>query len=130
MEYKRLLIAFGVPGTPVPKDRPRIGKGGHVYTPRATTNQEELTRLMFRVAAAKLRLPYPLARGINVRLEITAYVPDDKTRDWDNIGKLVSDALNKVAYADDKQVKQGEVIMRFDKERPRTEVALYLLEEQ
>ena len=130
MEYKRLLLAFTVPGTPVPKGRPRIGKAGHTYTPRETTEHEGLTALMFRSAAAKRRLPFPLARGINVRLELTAYLPDDRTRDWDNIGKLVSDALNKIAYADDKQVRQAEVILRFDKENPRTEVALYLLEEQ
>lgn len=130
MEYKRLLVAFTVPGIPVPKGRPRLGRSGNTYTPRETTEHEGLVALLFRSNAARLRLPVPLARGINVRLEITAYVPDDKTRDWDNIGKLVSDALNKVAYADDKQVKQGEVTMRFDKERPRTEVALYLLEEQ
>lgn len=35
------------------------------------------------------------------------------TPDWDNLGKIVSDALNGVAYADDRQIADGRVIKRY-----------------
>lgn len=41
-----------------------------------------------------------------VILAVTVYLPDRMKRRWDtdNVGKGVADALNKIAYADDKQV--------------------------
>lgn len=36
--------------------------------------------------------------------------------DWDNIGKLVGDALNRVAYRDDSQIFEAKVIKRYCKE--------------
>jgi len=44
------------------------------------------------------------------RLGITANLPDWHTRDWDNIGKNIGDALNGVAWHDDNQVVDGHVL--------------------
>ena len=43
--------------------------------------------------------------------------------DWDNLGKLVSDALNGVAYDDDKRVVDARV-RKFYSDRPRTQVTI------
>ena len=43
--------------------------------------------------------------------------------DWDNIGKLIADALNKVAYDDDKCIVDSQV-RKFYSEHPRTVVIL------
>lgn len=46
-----------------------------------------------------------------------------KTPDYDNIGKIVGDALNMVAYRDDRQIFLG-IVEKVYSERPRVEVAL------
>ena len=38
-----------VPGVPVPKGRPRMTRGGHVYTPQKTRDYEERIRMSTRV---------------------------------------------------------------------------------
>lgn len=46
-----------------------------------------------------------------------------RTPDWDNLGKLVSDALNGFAYRDDRQISDGRVVRVYG-ERDQTEVEL------
>ena len=43
--------------------------------------------------------------------------------DWDNIGKIVCDALNGIAYHDDKQVVDGQV-RKFYSDQPRVVVTI------
>lgn len=118
---------FTVPGTPKPKERPRHNsKTGHTYTPTATLDAESKVLWCWRASRPASRTP--IARGTDLRIEIDAYLPDRRGRDWDNIGKLVADALNKHAYQDDAQIKEAEVKMFYDKANPRTEVRLYTLE--
>ena len=49
-----------------------------------------------------------------------------KGKDWDNIGKAVSDALNGIAYVDDDQVVDGRVVRRYGSrhEPPRTVITI------
>jgi len=47
--------------------------------------------------------------------------------DWDNVGKIVADALNGRAYRDDAQIVDGRVLKRWALDgRPRIEVELIL----
>jgi Holliday junction resolvase RusA-like endonuclease len=46
-----------------------------------------------------------------------------KKPDWDNIGKVVCDALNKLAYGDDSGIVDGRV-QKFYSDEPRVEVEL------
>ena len=46
-----------------------------------------------------------------------------RTPDWDNIGKIICDALNQVAYKDDKAIVDGRVRKFFSK-RPRVVVTI------
>lgn len=43
--------------------------------------------------------------------------------DWDNIGKLISDALNGIAYDDDKSIVDG-CVRKFYSDEPRTEITI------
>ena len=96
---------------------------GHAYTPEKTRSYEEAVRLAFRTGnpgATLLKGP--------VRMEILAFYPVPKSApkalrekmrtnevqptlkpDWDNIGKIISDALNDVAWHDDTQVVEAHV---------------------
>lgn len=47
--------------------------------------------------------------------------------DWDNIGKIVCDALNGVAYDDDKVICQAAVYKQYS-ETPKTVITVYTVE--
>ncbi|MDR0905803.1 MAG: RusA family crossover junction endodeoxyribonuclease [Oscillospiraceae bacterium] len=111
-----MRIEFDVPGQPFGKQRPRFA--GHAYTPPETVAYEEKIKWAFRAAHGK-----QFDKGIPLTLQIFAGYPIPKSvskvrreamirdeampivkPDLDNVLKIVADALNKLAYADDAQV--------------------------
>ncbi len=46
-----------------------------------------------------------------------------KKSDWDNIGKIIADSLNEVAYKDDVQIVDAQV-RKFYSDRPRVVVTI------
>lgn len=117
-------ISFEVPGEPVAKERPRTNMAtGVVYTPAKTKNYEETVKWCYQMAAHGARFPdnEPLS------MLVVAYRPIPKSAsakkkslmragaerpitkpDWDNVGKIVSDALNGIAYRDDSQIVDAQ----------------------
>lgn len=118
-------IEFTVPGTPKGKGRPRfarIGNGVRTYTPAETANYE--ARIAYECASqarGQIPLDGPLSVEIGAvfeppkslskrkRAELATGAPHTKKPDCDNIAKAVLDALNGVAYGDDKQVCRQHV---------------------
>lgn len=92
-----------VPGVPVPKGRPCVYKGVGV-TPKKTRDAESRIQALW---AAQYPDMQPLTGGVHVSLDF--YLPDRRTRDWDNLAKLVTDALNGLAYEDDRQIVSAVV---------------------
>lgn len=112
-------LEFTIPGKGKPKGRAkRATKDGHAYIPTPTRNAEALVKMMASAALGRR----PMLRGA-LRLTLVAVFPIPTTwpawqralaasgelmptviPDWDNIGKLVSDALNQIAYIDDKAI--------------------------
>ncbi len=111
-------MKFIVDIPPTGKARPRMTRGGHVYTPKATTDAEAAIRAIFCDLGGET-----IPKDVPVSLEVVAYFPIPKSwsdeRKWaasrgdiyptkkpdaDNILKLVADALNGSAYEDDAQV--------------------------
>lgn len=128
-------FSFVIPGDPCAKQRPRMTRTGHTYTPKQTVSYENLVKTIYSDKCGKY-FDGP------VRLEICAYfsVPkstskkkreqmlNDKIRptkkpDWDNIGKIVTDSLNGIAYGDDKQVVYARVAKIYGVV-PRVEVTI------
>ena len=116
------MIKFRVPGKPQGKGRPRIERNPytgkiHGRTPDKTVEYENFIRWCYKAAKGK-------HFGVNtLAVDVQAYFPIPKSvsqkkraeilnkgikptvkPDCDNIIKAVLDALNKVAYDDDKQV--------------------------
>lgn len=89
-------MRFVVPGRPVPKSRPRVGRNGAVYTPRATREYEE--RAAWAVRAAGLR---PLAGPVAVR---AVFYVGGRGGGLDNYVKALLDGLAGAAYGDASQV--------------------------
>lgn len=126
-----MIYAATVFGEVLGKPRPRVTRHG-AYTPRKFVDYEERIADEFRK-----QLPKPLEGAVSLKLTVqrelpksrpkkTASEPDTFRPDLDNILKLVMDALNGVAYLDDKQVTsaQAEKLprIRIDEEFVRIEV--------
>ena len=112
-------VMFVVPGEPIGKGRPRFRQAGQytqTYSPKQTVNYEALVRLEYHAQCGNHVFCQDAALG----MRITAYKPIPKSTskrktlqmldnvirptkkpDWDNIGKIVCDALNKTAFHDD-----------------------------
>ena len=136
-------IFFIIPGEPQGKARAqtvRLKNGfSHSYTPEQSVSYENLVKFCFQEAAGQDFQPMT---G-QFRVDITAYLgpPSSKPKiwtvlaliehvirptkkpDWDNIGKIVCDALNSIAYRDDSAVVDGRV-RKFFSEKPRVEVTI------
>lgn len=87
-------VKFEIPGRPVPKQRPRFGKHGNVYTPKETRDYEALVEVI-----AKQHFQAPFAGKVAVRIEVSG-----NGGDLDNVAKSILDGLTGVAFKDDKQV--------------------------
>lgn len=109
-------------GEPVSKERPRFNpKSGSAYTPAKTRSAEKVVAQLYSDdCGVKFTGP--------VTLSITCYVSNKRRRDVDNMGKLILDALNGVAYVDDSQVHDLIVKKRYtSKERARVEVSIHVV---
>lgn len=112
-------VSFTVPGEPKSKERPRLGNGRNVYTPKATRDAEEVVAMYFRSKVGSWQ-----PRRDMVRMRILFVVGTRRHRDIDNLEKLIADALNSVAYADDHQIINKTTDIEYQKGNPHTVVLL------
>lgn len=136
-----MRLEFTVLGEPQGKGRPRFARYGNqvtTRTPEKTVVYENLVRLEYeRQCRGKC-----FDKDVPLEIIITAYytIPKSASKkrqtmmlegnilptkkpDWDNIGKVIADSLNGVAYHDDAQIVDGR-IKKFFSERPRVEVVI------
>lgn len=90
------MTVIEIPGTPVPKQRPRLASG-RVFTPPKTHAAEELIAWKARAAGVRISTS-------DVSVTAGFYFTGKRRGDIDNLVKTVLDALNGVAYVDDRQV--------------------------
>jgi Holliday junction resolvase RusA-like endonuclease len=116
------LYRLTVYGNPQPKQRPRVvADGRRTYTPAATVKAEQRLAWHFRQA-------YP---GVEVDTEhwwglrAVFFLHSRRRVDWDNLGKLVSDALINVVYRDDSQVTEAHLLVIRGASQPRTQIELF-----
>lgn len=117
-ESERLTI----PGKAQPKQRPRFGYGGRVYTPQATAAFEASIKkraLANRIKGKMIQRP--------LGVSLTYWQPDRRRADLDNLAKSQLDALNRVCFQDDSYVDVLLVVRAFDPTNPRSELRLWSL---
>lgn len=125
-----------IPGEPKSKGRHRTTKAGHTYTPDKTVLYENWIKECFILSKQKERLEGQLEAHIKAFFSIPKSTSKKKREqmlngnirpvkkpDWDNIGKVVCDALNELAYHDDSSIVSGTVEKHYSDE-PRVEVEL------
>ncbi len=109
------------------KERPRAAKGGHFYTPPKTVKFERMVRDAAKFVDAK-----PYTCPVSVDVVITEPVPKSFPKwkreaaelgllcppvgDLDNKIKAITDALNGLAYIDDKQISHMSGVKQYGDE--------------
>lgn len=123
-----------VVGTIRGKARPRFNYWTkNVYTPSNTKNYEKLIKSQYTKADGVIS-----QKDISIRIIANFKIPKSYTKkkikeieegnlkphkiDVDNIAKVVMDALNKVAYEDDRQIVNLEVSKRYTKEEENIQI--------
>lgn len=128
-----MTIHFTVPGPPVGKARPKVVRARNgmsmTYTPDKTVAYEELVRLRFNESLQghpfeplegalriKIFAGYPIPKSTSKKRRAAMLAGTElpaKKPDWDNIGKIICDALNGVAYGDDAQITDPSMRKRY-----------------
>lgn len=123
-------VSFIVPGEPVGKGRPRIGKVGNharMFTPAKTASYEGLIAHAGHMAMAGREL---IEGPVMVELHIALSIPQSKSKKWksaaaagqvfptkkpdtDNVLKAICDGCNGVVWKDDVQVVDAHVRKRY-----------------
>lgn len=125
------MITFTIPGKPGAKGRPRFSrKSGAAFTPKKTRDLERTIEAI----ALQARGDKPIIEGpIHVSVvaqfapakswskKRTAAALDGTSKpvsrpDIDNIAKAVTDACNRILYADDSQIVSLAAVKRFGPE--------------
>lgn len=136
-----MKLKFTVLGEPMGKGRPRFSAAGpyvKTYTPEKTANYETLVKIEYRRQCCDFKFE----RDVPLDVRITAYyaIPKSASKkkaqlmrerrirpmkkpDFDNIGKIVCDSLNDIAYHDDAQVVDAQV-RKFYSDDPRVVVTI------
>jgi Holliday junction resolvase RusA-like endonuclease len=114
------FIQFKVEGLVVPKARPRFVNGHAYTTTRTTTYEREIAILGSLQMGGHELLECPCRLDIIASFAVPKGYPKRMQSelpgrpytgrvDWDNIGKVVSDALNGIVWIDDRLVTVGMV---------------------
>jgi Holliday junction resolvase RusA-like endonuclease len=133
-------VKFTILGEPMGKERPRFRRVGNyvqTYTPAKTKNYETKVRDSYYSSNMETHhltgaieaeiygvfpIPVSVSKKLRAKME-SGEEPYTKKVDADNLAKIVLDALNGVAYEDDKQISKLTVTKVYGKD-PRVEVTL------
>lgn len=132
---------FTVYGEPQGKGRPRFSTvAGHVKTrtPDQTVVYENLIKTEFRSQCGQLKFQdgamldvrvfayYAVPKSVSKKKRaamLAHQIRPTKKPDFDNIGKVVCDSLNGIAYHDDAQIVDA-MVRKFYSETPRVVVTI------
>ena len=124
----RVVCQATVPGEPTPKKRPRCGRG-RAHSAEGQKAAEDA--FAWQVRAQNVGIE-PATGPVQVSLifysRYSAGVRPDRQADWDNLGKLVSDSLNLIAWDDDRQVIDVTLRVIRGAAEPRTVIVVYALD--
>lgn len=131
---------FCILGEPQGKGRPRFSTVcGHVKprTPEETVLYENLVKTEYRqqvgvkfpddaMLDVRIFAYYPIPKSASKRKRqamLEKKIRPTKKPDWDNVGKVICDSLNGIAYRDDAQVVDS-MVRKFYGEDPKVVVTI------
>lgn len=135
---------FCIHGDPQGKGRPRFSTVcGHVHTrtPDETVLYENLVKTEYRqqvgvkfpddaMLDVRIFAYYPIPKSASKRKRqamLERKIRPTKKPDWDNVGKVICDSLNGIAYRDDAQVVDS-MVRKFYGETPKVVVTIEEIE--
>ena len=119
-------VTIVVPGVAVNKKNNMLAVRGRVIKNKRVKDFEALVQTFAAVAMAGKRLE-PFKRPLAI--QVTAFYPDRKRRDVQNISDVLFDAMEKVVYENDCQVVDVILSKRLcAKGDERTEIKIWELE--
>lgn len=132
-------MIFEILGEPMGKQRPkfaRVGNFTRTYTPKETVNYENLVKLSYQNIGGEnfgdiplkvqITAKYPIPKSFSKKkheMAVDGELRPTTKPDCDNIAKIICDALNGIAYDDDKQIVELVVIKNYA-EKPRVIVRI------
>ena len=133
------MIEFTVWGEPQGKERPRMTRTGHVYTPQKTRTYEAEVVASFRRDCPGF-VPWEKGVPLRVRIKAVFSIPQSASKaekarmlngqtlptkkiDADNCIKIITDSLNAICYHDDSQIVDVKCVKEYGEE-PRVEVSI------
>ena len=109
-----MKVKFHINTRPTPKQRPRLGKSGKVYTPNSTKVFEEICRLSYgnryyfdkEYISIKIVFKFKVPKSYSKKKYSEAIEGKIRpsTNDIDNLLKSVLDGLNGKAWKDDRYI--------------------------
>ena len=113
-----MKVKFTIPGPPVAKQRPRLGRGGRVYTPTKTKVYESKVAGYYgsgyffkdEFISVNILFKFEVPKSWSKKKKAEALKGNIRpTRaDTDNYIKSILDGLNKVAWEDDRYIYRIE----------------------
>ena len=137
------MITIDIPGDPFGKQRPKVTMRGdkcHAYTPEKTVDYENFVKYCFVQQMKECRasifdcaismeiqafygIPESFSGKKKKQAERGEIFPTVKP-DADNIAKIICDALNKIAFWDDKQITHLLVKKRYTPDAPHVLISI------
>jgi len=135
-----MKVSFTVPGVPVSKQRPKFSRQGkfiRTYTPEQTVNYENLVKMAYckddepiklnGAIKATIKAYFPIPKSASkkkhAQMALNTIKPVTVSKDTDNVCKAILDALNDIAYDDDRQIVELHAYKLYS-DMPRAEVEL------
>lgn len=134
MEYNEKIFKFKILGPVKAKQSVKFAQVGNYmrkYTPKYMVNYANWVKTSFLkeypnhtadelegyyldiLIEVYVKIPKSFSNKKR-QLALINYIRPDKKPDWDNISKNICDALNGIAYPDDKSIVIGRVIKSYD----------------
>jgi Holliday junction resolvase RusA-like endonuclease len=122
------------------KGRPKFARRGkfvNTYTPKETADYESRVKecyvqetrngvVLILPVSVDIKAFFPIPKSTpkyKIKAMLNGAARPTKKPDFDNIGKIICDALNGLAYPDDSHIVDGAV-HKFYSDEPRVEVTL------
>lgn len=130
-------MIFKIPGKIKAKQRPKFGQG-RTYTPTDTINYENYIKILYQqeckkhftgpvkmVITAYFQMPASKIKTERALKKFLTELPYPvKKPDTDNIGKIVADSINGIAYKDDSQVVDMQIFKKWSNAEEYVEVEI------
>ncbi|WP_181435906.1 RusA family crossover junction endodeoxyribonuclease [Curtobacterium sp. MCSS17_006] len=117
------ILKLTIPGQPIPKGRPRFGRGRTFTDQRTLSAEAGIAAEFHRTLGVRHTIETPVTGKLNVRLRF--FRNDNRRVDCDNLAKVPLDALNGLAWADDSQIVSLIISKHHDADNPRTEIDVF-----